>query len=162
MNWNWIYEADEDGTLQESKALKKRWLIEAKRCFPIGTPVRVTDSDLPEYVGATGFVVDHDPEFVGGYPLISVAFCPELSSAPEDGSAEHDGFYDDELEVLTKEIKPGKLSKAQEEDVAMFKRKNGWTPVLDVDGNIAVCFANDNVVIEDEETAYYRSGRAKV
>jgi len=76
--------------IQESPAKKRQWLIEARKAFPVGTVVvvRETDrSDMKEYVGKKGTVVDYDVGSMGDWPWIDVRL--------HGGGLE--SFYDDEL-----------------------------------------------------------------
>jgi hypothetical protein len=84
---------DGDEILQESPRLKSAWLEEAQRRWPVGMRVKVKASDLSEYIGLTGVVMDYDVGHNGDYPLIGVEFDMPLSPP-------RDGFYDDELEVI--------------------------------------------------------------
>ena len=70
-------------------------IMERIRCaFPVGARVKVIASDLPEYIGAIGTVVDYDPGCEGDYPLVGVRFdTPVLQR-------ERDGFYDDEIVII--------------------------------------------------------------
>ena len=76
--------------LQESPTKKAAWLEEAQRRWPVGMRVKVKASDLEEYIGLTGVVVDYDVSESGDWPLVTVKFDMMLSSP-------RDGFYDDEL-----------------------------------------------------------------
>lgn len=69
--------------------------------FPVGARVRIIGSDLVEYIGSTGTVLDYD--FSDETPLIGVRFDTPVQQvqAPDgSGPAVRDGFYDDELVLL--------------------------------------------------------------
>lgn len=74
--------------------------------FRVGARVRIVDSDLAQYVGLTGTVLDYDFSgfSAGDPPLIGVLFdAPVLRVDLPSGSrpSTRDGFYDDELVLLT-------------------------------------------------------------
>lgn len=96
----------DDTALQESPAKKRKWLAAATKRFPLRSRVRVEKADLHEYIGATGIVRGYDVGPMGSYPMIRVAFDPPLRKAPEDGSATHDGFYDDEISLVAARSNP--------------------------------------------------------
>jgi hypothetical protein len=83
---------DGDEIFQESPTKKAAWLEEVQRRFPVGTRVKIKGSDLPEYIGRTGTVVDYDLGNDGDWPLAGVKFDGEHTPP-------RDGFYDDELEA---------------------------------------------------------------
>jgi len=85
---------DDDGIFQESPTKKAAWLKEAQRRWPIGVRVKVKASDLEEYIGLTGVVMDYDVGIDGDWPLVCVKFDMPLEPP-------RDGFYDDELEALS-------------------------------------------------------------
>jgi len=81
--------SDDETCLQESPAKKAVWLLNAEKAFPIGSRVRIKDSDLPAYVGQLGEVVGYCAGCNGTWPLVTVRL----------DSGVTDGFYDDgELE----------------------------------------------------------------
>jgi hypothetical protein len=84
---------DDETSLQESPKKKAAWLQEAKRRIPVGTRVRVATSDVDEYVGARGEVVDYDTGCYGDYPLVGVKFDEPIEH--EGSLVERDGFYCD-------------------------------------------------------------------
>lgn len=89
--------------LQENPRLKEIWLRDAKDRFPLGTRVRVTHSDVPEYLGLAGTVTDYDIGLDGDWPIISVRF-DEPKKIFFSGLLDEmpgDSFYDDELEIIT-------------------------------------------------------------
>lgn len=88
---------EDDTTMQESPAKKSTWREITEKSHPIGTLVKVIASDIPEYVGHRGRVVDYDVGVYGEYPMVGVEF-----SEPVGGTA-RDGFYVDELEILKEE-----------------------------------------------------------
>lgn len=78
--------------LQESSQKKAVWLKLIEQKLPVGTRVRIKESDVPQYVGQTGTVTGYDVGTFGDWPLVRVVF-------DKDGQ---DGFYDDEVEPLEK------------------------------------------------------------
>lgn len=85
---------------EETKALyAEEQALAAK--FPIGSRVRIVDSDIKEYIGLTGVVQDYD--FGDDVPLIGVLFdAPMINVDSPDGTgpATRDGFYEEELALL--------------------------------------------------------------
>jgi hypothetical protein len=84
---------------QEDMEAKRQWLLNTQVRLPPGTPVRVIDSDLDEYIGVTGSVVDYDIGRIGDWPLIGVRFDSPMDLP--NGPMDRDGFYDAEIEPLT-------------------------------------------------------------
>ena len=88
---------------QESLAGKMVWLNDAMKRIPYGTKVRVKTSDLKEYVGVTGTIIDYNIGSSGDWPLVGVVFDQPVMV---EGSLRYrDGFYcdgdsDDELELI--------------------------------------------------------------
>ena len=95
--------SNEDEIFQESPTKKAAWLEEAQRRWPIGMRVKVKASDVQEYIGLTGVVVDYDVGIKGDWPLVGVRFEPSIAGQPLLGGVApaRDGFYDDELEALS-------------------------------------------------------------
>ena len=65
--------------------------------FPIGCRVRVLESDVDEYEGATGVVEDHDEGDSDALPLVCVKFDEPVMADPlEHGrkKVKGDAFYD--------------------------------------------------------------------
>lgn len=93
----------DNAPLQENSKLKEAWLRDAQEAFPVGTRVRVRESDLAEYLGATGRVIGHDIGYDGDWPLIRVSFdhVIKVASGKATHDRTHDGFYDEELEIIT-------------------------------------------------------------
>jgi len=93
---------DGDEIFQESPRLKAAWLEEAQRRWPVGMRVKVKASDVQEYIGLTGVVMDYDVGIKGDWPLVGVEFEPSIAGQPLLGGVApaRDGFYDDELEAI--------------------------------------------------------------
>ena len=92
-------------SLQESPQRKADWLEEAKERIPVGTRVKVVRSDVDEYVGATGIVVDHNAGDDGEWPMVSVVFDTPIKHSGSGYPTKRDGFYcdgdkDDEIVPL--------------------------------------------------------------
>jgi len=88
-----------DEIFQESPTQKAAWLEAAQRRFPVGARVRVVKSDVSEYIGALGTVVDYDCGANGDWPLIGVRFDapiqPWFEHAGSTNPTTRDGFYGD-------------------------------------------------------------------
>jgi len=84
-----------DTPLQESTAKKAAWLKGAKRRFRLGARVRVVKSDVPEYIGARGKVIDYSLGTEGDWPLISVGFDAPIKTSSWGAAVKHDAFYGD-------------------------------------------------------------------
>jgi hypothetical protein len=80
---------------QESPTQKAAWLEAAQRRFPVGARVRVVKSDVSEYIGALGTVVDYDCGANGDWPLIGVRFDTPIQYAGSTNPTTRDGFYGD-------------------------------------------------------------------
>jgi hypothetical protein len=80
--------------LQENPYLKEIWLRDARQGYPVGTRVRIQESDVPDYLGMTGSVTGHDVGLDGDWPLIRVDFDRAA------GGVRHDGFYESELLII--------------------------------------------------------------
>lgn len=89
--------------LQEDPERKQAWLQNATKLFPVGTRVRVCDSDVDEYVDATGIVTGYDLGLDGDWPLICVnlTYARKAMFSRTGNEQDSDGFYDDELEIIT-------------------------------------------------------------
>lgn len=79
MDWKYIY-FDNPGSIQESPAIKARWLEEARKAFPLGAKVRARD-------GTQGLVTGYDVGAMGEWPGIYL-------------SGSDSFFYDDELTLV--------------------------------------------------------------
>lgn len=77
--------------IQEDLLEKAAWLYSVTQRLPIGTRVRILNSDIPEQIGRVGTVIRYDPGQIGDYPLVSVCL---------DNPTETDGFYDDEIVTI--------------------------------------------------------------
>jgi hypothetical protein len=84
--WVWGHGGPEAG-IQENAERKAAWLTEAKRCFPVGSMVRIVASDQEAYIGQRGAVDGYDTGADGDWPLVSVRLA----------SGTVDGFYEDEV-----------------------------------------------------------------
>jgi hypothetical protein len=80
--------------LQENPHLKEAWLRDAREGYPVGTRVRIQESDVPEYLGMTGSVGGYDIGMDGDWPLIRIVFDRAA------GGVYHDGFYESELVII--------------------------------------------------------------
>lgn len=86
---------DEDTCLQESPEKKQKWLAEMQQKFPVGSKIKILNSDLEVYIGKKGTVVDYDLGCSGCWPLVQI----ELDAEGFPATVE-DGFYDDEIEAI--------------------------------------------------------------
>jgi len=85
----------ESQSLQESATRKAAWLVDAQQRLPVGTHVTVVHSDVPEYVGATGTVIDYDVGGDGDWPLVCVGFDTPISYSGASVPVVRDAFYCD-------------------------------------------------------------------
>lgn len=76
--------------LQESSTKKAAWLSEAQRVFPLGSRVKVIESDEDSYVGQMAIVQGYDLGETGCWPMVI------LHGADDPW---RDGFYEDEIEA---------------------------------------------------------------
>jgi len=75
---------------------KTEWLQQVSNRFPVGAQVRVVRSDVEEYIGTTGVVVDYDIGVDGEWPLVGVVFDTPVGGVTRDGFY-GDGYSDDEI-----------------------------------------------------------------
>lgn len=95
----------DDTPMQESSAKKAAWLDEAKRRIPVGSRVLIRKSDVTEYIGTFGEVIDYDLGLDGSWPLVCVKFDSPIVYPGNPQGATRDAFYcdgdeDDEIMKL--------------------------------------------------------------
>ena len=93
---------EENRSLQESPSKKVAWLDDAKKRVPVGTRVKVVVSDVLEYVGVLGTVIDYDLGIDGEWPMVCVVFDTPIKHVGSADPTKRDAFYcdgndDDEL-----------------------------------------------------------------